>query len=155
LPIKEIDMRRAPNLKVEGFRISGPANTNYGAFVVLWRRTMLHVIASAGGGWDHVSVSLPDRCPTWEEMCRVTELFFHDDETVMQLRPPKSSYVNNHEFCLHLWRPQTAEEIAAERARWEADGDCWPFADLEPPSPIPLPPMSFVGVKGLEGLRGT
>lgn len=27
------------------------------------------IIASWGGGWEHVSVSLARRCPTWEEMC--------------------------------------------------------------------------------------
>ena len=32
------------------------------------------IIASWGGGWEHVSVSLRNRCPTWEEMCRVTVL---------------------------------------------------------------------------------
>jgi len=32
-------------------------------------------------------------------------LFWHDEECVMQLHPPKTSYVNNHPFCLHLWRP--------------------------------------------------
>jgi hypothetical protein len=28
----------------------------------------LHCVASNGGGWDHVSVSLPNRCPNWIEM---------------------------------------------------------------------------------------
>jgi len=29
---------------------------------------MLHVIASSGGGWDHVSVSKNKKPPTWAEM---------------------------------------------------------------------------------------
>lgn len=60
---------------------------------------------SFGGGWEHVSVSLPNRCPTWEEMCRFKDIFWKDDEVVMQLHPSKNDYINNHSYCLHLWRP--------------------------------------------------
>lgn len=62
------------------------------------------VVFSWGGGWEHVSVSYPNRCPTWEEMCRVKEMFWNEDECVVQYHPPKSEYVNNHSYCLHLWR---------------------------------------------------
>lgn len=71
--------------------------------------------------WEHVSVSLENRCPNWPEMCFVKDLFWEDDEVVMQLHPAKSDYVNNHPYCLHLWRPLRAE--------------------------IPLPPIDMVGVK--------
>lgn len=37
-------------------------------------QTPLAVIASDGDGWEHVSVSLPTRCPTWDEMCRVKHI---------------------------------------------------------------------------------
>lgn len=76
------------------------------------------VIASDGGAWpielvaqghadpwEHVSVSLPDRCPTWEEMCWVKDLFFELEETVVQFHPPASTYVNIHPYALHLWQP--------------------------------------------------
>ncbi len=65
----------------------------------------LMVIATDGMGWEHVSVSLPGRCPTWAEMCFIKGLFWDDDDCVMQLHPPKSDWVNNHSYCLHLWRP--------------------------------------------------
>lgn len=65
----------------------------------------LLVIASASHGWDHVSVSLPNRCPNWPEMEHVKRLFFREDETAMQLHVPPSDHVNVHPFCLHLWRP--------------------------------------------------
>lgn len=68
----------------------------------------LMVLASDGMGWEHVSVSLPHRCPTWEEMCFVKSLFWDDETSVMQLHPPKSEWVNNHSYCLHLWRPAHA-----------------------------------------------
>ncbi len=68
-------------------------------------RTMA-IIASWGGGWDHVSVSFSKRCPTWDEMCMVKDIFWSDEECVVQYHPPRSTYVNNHPYCLHLWKPQ-------------------------------------------------
>jgi hypothetical protein len=70
---------------------------------------MLTVQASDGLGWDHVSVSLAHRCPTWEEMDFVKQLFFKDGETAMQLHVPRADHQNTHRFCLHLWRPQDWE----------------------------------------------
>lgn len=74
----------------------------------------LRVIASAGHapgghGWDHVSVSLPGRCPTWAEMDEVKRLFFHPHEIAMQLHPNESEHISNHPYCLHIWRPVDAE----------------------------------------------
>lgn len=65
----------------------------------------LRVVATSGGGWDHVSVSLQDRCPTWNEMEQIAKLFFGDWETAMQLHVPPSQHINCHPFCLHWWRP--------------------------------------------------
>lgn len=79
----------------------------------------LLVIASWVEGWDHVSVSRRDRCPTWEEMERVKRAFFRDDETAMQLHVPPRDHINIHPYCLHLWRPHGA--------------------------PIPMPPKEMVG----------
>ena len=70
----------------------------------------LKIIASDGEGWEHVSVSLPTRCPTWDEMCFVKSVFWDYEDAVMQLHPPRSTWVNNHQFCLHLWRP-TAKAV--------------------------------------------
>lgn len=67
------------------------------------------VVWSFGGGWDHVSVSFPNRCPTWEEMCRIKEIFFREDECCVEYHPPRSEYVNIHPYCLHIWRPQHAD----------------------------------------------
>jgi len=66
----------------------------------------LTVIASCGLGWDHVSVSMRDRCPTWKEMELVKHLFFLPEETAMQLHVPRTDHINIHPFVLHLWRPQ-------------------------------------------------
>lgn len=69
----------------------------------------MFVIWSFGGGWDHVSVSYKRRIPTWDEMCRVKDMFFKEDETVVQFHPKKSEYKNLCPTCLHLWRDQNQE----------------------------------------------
>jgi len=66
----------------------------------------LRIIASKGAGWDHVSVSLETRCPTWDEMELVKRLFFNENEAVFQIHPPVKDYINRMPYCLHLWRPQ-------------------------------------------------
>lgn len=119
-------MKPEPNQLVEPFRIDGPPGTNSGAFVIRYQSARLRVVASDGMGWDHVSVSLATRCPTWQEMCRIKGLFFKDEEVVMQIHPAKSDYINVHEYTLHLWRPQS-----------KAEGE-------QMPNPIPLPPKVMV-----------
>ncbi len=80
-----------------------------GLFIIPFEGYDLKVIASNGAGWDHVSVSLANRCPNWREMCFIKQLFWDDYECVMQLHPKKSEYINMHKYCLHLWRPQDVE----------------------------------------------
>ena len=66
----------------------------------------LLVVASNGGGWDHVSVSCGRRLPNYGDMVDVFKLFFKPDETAMQLHVPAAEHINCHPNCLHLWRPQ-------------------------------------------------
>lgn len=91
------------------FRIPHPmfvVDEHSGAFVIPNKQDEpLGVIASIEDGqWDHVSVSLPDRCPSWDDMRFIKDLFFEDEEEAYQFHPKKSEYVNSHPFCLHLWR---------------------------------------------------
>ena len=109
-------MKPSPNRELERCRVrSGPLASdatagNNGLFrVVSSLGTVLAVIVSDGGGWDHASVSLPDRCPDWDEMCEVRDLVFLPDEWTMQLHPPKAENISCHPYCLHIWRPQAAE----------------------------------------------
>lgn len=93
----------------------------------------LRVLANSGEmpgshGWDHVSVSLPGRCPNWGEMDQVKRLFFRPDEVAMQLHPQESEHISNHPYCLHIWRPVAAD--------------------------IPLPPSLLVGIGSLGELDG-
>lgn len=72
---------------------------------------VLLILASRADGWDHVSVSLVSRCPTWAEMSQVARLFFKPGETAMQLHVPARDHVNAAETCLHLWRPLRGRPI--------------------------------------------
>jgi len=82
---------------------------NFGAFMIpspIKSSLYLRVICSPLGEmeWDHVSVSLDNRCPNWPEMNKIKNLFFGEDVTVLQFHPKKSEYVNCHPYCLHLWK---------------------------------------------------
>lgn len=65
-------------------------------------------------GWEHVSVSPYDHSitPSWDDMCRLKDIFFEDEETVFQIHPAKSHYVNKMPNCLHLWRMKDGELMA-------------------------------------------
>lgn len=103
---------------------AGEGDDRGGAFLVPSPGTQgLCVIASNGMGWDHVSVSLKHRCPNWDEMNKIARLFFGEDECPYQLHPPERDYVNNHPYCLHLWRSHTQD--------------------------VPRPPAELVGLKGV------
>lgn len=71
----------------------------------------LRVIAAAGAGWEHVSVSRSSRCPNWPEMEHVKRLFFSDDEVCMQLHVAVTEHISHHPYCLHIWRPIDGREI--------------------------------------------
>lgn len=99
--------------ELNGYRVAIPAECNIyhtgqsGAFLLPNPHSNypLRVIASVGSGWEHVSVSLEHRCPTWEEMEYIKQRFFREKEWCVQYHPAKEDYVNNHPFCLHIWRP--------------------------------------------------
>lgn len=123
-------MRNPPDPRLEKWRkrfgVYTECQGNDGAFVVPFdHKTLLGVIASAGGGWEHVSVSpfRKQRTPTWEEMSFVKDLFWNEHEAVIQFHPPKALYINNHRWVLHMWRPIGID--------------------------IPFPPPSMVGVIGV------
>lgn len=97
----------------EGVMGSNDSIGNNGAFLVPAQSPVFTekftVVASDECGWEHVSVSLQDRTPSWDEMCYIKDLFWGEDDCVVQYHPPKSEYVNMHEHCLHLWRPTRSQ----------------------------------------------
>lgn len=92
--------------RLDGFVGSKKGGMTGGMFIgVNYRGAMIQVMFGVGHGWEHVSVSLIKRCPTWDEMTWVKGEFWRDEEVVMQLHVPKAEHKNEHKFCLHLWRP--------------------------------------------------
>lgn len=122
------EIRQTQGLVIDILAVDGGRGFIYGADPRKPNRCMC-VVWSTGGGWDHVSVSWPHRCPTWDEMCLVKKVFFGPEETVIQYHPPESEYVNLHPYCLHMWRPRFAQ--------------------------IPTPPSWMVGPKAGETVMGT
>ena len=96
----------------------------YGAFTIQGpcgeKLRILAVDAHEESVWEHVSVSTSRRVPNWQEMCFVKNLFWSEDEWVVQFHPAKVDYVNMHPFTLHLWRTVG----------------------------FPTPPSNLVGIKG-------
>jgi len=82
-----------------------------GTFVVPYKNVELRIIATDYAGWDHVSVSLKDRTPTWEEMDYIKRMFFRQDEIAIQYHMPERDHINIHPNCLHLWRPHMPKII--------------------------------------------
>ena len=113
----------------ENFRINvaeeGEKGFNANITMPHWAGSL---VCSVGAGWEHVSVA-PYRniLPSWEDMCIIKDIFWNDDEAVIQIHPPKAEYVNNKRNCLHLWRCTYKEMV--------------------------LPPSVLVGVRKGQSLR--
>lgn len=79
-----------------------------GAFQTTFRKSIALVYARNGTDhplWEHISVHIKDesRCPTWEELDTIRNLFWEDTAIVVQYHPKQSEYVNNSPYLLHLW----------------------------------------------------
>jgi hypothetical protein len=96
------------NLKARG-AYGREVGEDGGRCVVDYKNVPLRIQYSWGLGWEHVSVSTPQRCPTWEEMCFVKDTFWPDDEWCVQYHPAKADYVNVNPYCLHIFRPAEAD----------------------------------------------
>jgi hypothetical protein len=88
---------------------------NNGAFSLIHDGYEFKIIASDGLGWEHVSVTINrNRCPSWEQMCFIKSIFWDPEDCVIQFHPPQSQYVNNHSYCLHLWRSTIYQTVTPD-----------------------------------------
>jgi len=91
-----------PGIPVTG----GTTSWRKGHLKVLFSPKELHTETDLGGGyWKHLSISHPRRYPFWDEILDARYAFFSNTETVIQIMPPESEYVNLHPNCFHLWSP--------------------------------------------------
>ncbi len=95
--------------RVEKYRVltgdygSDRSDGNNGLFALKNDKRKLACLISDGMGWEHVSVS-SNRIPVWMDMVFVRNMFWEEEDVVIQIHPPLSEYVNCHPSCLHLWR---------------------------------------------------
>lgn len=83
---------------------------NNGHFEIpIIKKVRMKVIASDGGGWDHVSVSLKTRIANYYEMKKIRRLFWGDDDIVVEYHMGETNHVNIHKHVLHLWRCQVGK----------------------------------------------
>ena len=75
----------------------------------------LSFVFTWNNGWEHLSVSMPNRTPTWDQMCTMKDIFWNEDEVCVEYHPRKSDYVNLHEHCLHIWKPIEKELITPNK----------------------------------------
>lgn len=100
-----MDFEKLNKFRVKSGMWSSHDTDEHGLFFIkTMKGDVLKVLSSGWSNrdWYHVSVSLPNRCPTWSEMCMIKDLFF-GDVVAIQFHPKKSEYINNHPYCLHLW----------------------------------------------------
>jgi hypothetical protein len=86
-------MFKVPNeYRIRGGELGSTAEAgNNGAFMIPFESFTLRVIASDGMGWEHVSVSLPNRTPNWRAMCFMTDVFGDAEDVMIKYHPSPSS----------------------------------------------------------------
>lgn len=107
--LRELDKYRLPEQELQFTGELGGAGEGFFAFYSIYSRKeeLIRAIAGSGMGWDHVSVSLGHRCPTWDEMEYTKRLFFQPYEICMQLHVAEKDHISHNPYTLHIWRPQT------------------------------------------------
>ena len=73
---------------------------NFDGMFILDKAKRRTLIISWGGGWEHFSVNDMRETPSWEDMCEYKELFWKDDECVVQFHPPRSLSCRSISFLI-------------------------------------------------------
>lgn len=83
---------------------------------------ILHAVEETEHGTlRHVSISHPERYPTWDEIRDTKYALFQDGEDAVMILPRKKGgprYVNVHPRCFHLWE---LPEIPGPSGKWELE----------------------------------
>lgn len=62
----------------------------------------LRILVGIEQGFWHLSISHPDRYPTWDEIKEARYEFLPHSLHIAMILPPPSEYVNLHDNCFHL-----------------------------------------------------
>ncbi len=101
----EEEILNNPKLKVISVMREGEALRINGNFYDPVSQKKYYCIFTSSLGWEHASVSTPNKTPSWEIMCRIKDIFWSGDECCIEYHPKEEDYVNMHEHCLHIWKP--------------------------------------------------
>ena len=96
------EIRKTPNLFIEAEAENDGIG---GKYYDKYSGKFLNFIFSYQMGWEHLSVSMPNKTPSWDQMCVMKDIFWNEDEACVEYHPKKEDYVNNHQHCLHIWKP--------------------------------------------------
>ena len=80
-----------------------------------WGNTSV-IVGVEAGKW-HLSISCPNRNPTWEEIKQARYDFCPHDVSMAMILPPTDEYVNVHKFCFHLHEIPNEEESFSQGIR--------------------------------------
>ncbi|MBO7615011.1 MAG: hypothetical protein J6T15_04885 [Bacilli bacterium] len=105
------EILKTRNLKIKAIERNMPmvGGSYYDTISGKW----LNFMFSVQMGWEHLSVSMPSKTPSWDQMCVMKDIFFEEEEECFEYHPKKSEYVNMHPHCLHIWRPRVEDRINA------------------------------------------
>lgn len=96
------EIKKTPNLFIEAEAENDGIG---GKYYDKYSGKFLNFIFSYQMDWEHLSVSMPNKTPSWDQMCMMKNIFWNEDEACAEYHPKKEDYVNNHKHCLHIWKP--------------------------------------------------
>jgi hypothetical protein len=62
-------------------------------------------------GW-HMSISHPERYPTWDEIAKARYELIPNEVTMAMILPPQEEFVNIHNFCFQLMEVEAGTDKA-------------------------------------------
>jgi hypothetical protein len=68
----------------------------------------------------HLSISHPDRFPTWNEINEARDRLLPDDVFFCLPHPPKKYWLSVHPNCFHLW--ELHDHPLIEQMKYDAEG---------------------------------
>jgi hypothetical protein len=74
------------------------------------------LISHSKYGW-HFSIAHPKRYPTWDEVAKVRYELIPDNVNMAMILPPRSEYVNIHNYCFQCHQVRTDGDVIEIGAR--------------------------------------
>jgi hypothetical protein len=101
-------LRKAERWRITTGKMASDATYGWnGHFLVPLEGQIWLVRISDEMGWRHLSVSNSQnrKLPDWMVLRRLKEAFYADEEWACQYFPAREEYINDCQWCLHLWSP--------------------------------------------------